>query len=392
MAQVPALLGPIAQAFAAAGTPAYLVGGAVRDLLTGEPIHDYDLASAADPDTAAALLRPFGVVYPLGARYGTVAVVLAVDGRRETIEVTTFRTETYPDAASRRPEVTFTDRLVDDLARRDFTVNAMAADLTDGTIIDPFDGAGDLARRVLRTPGDPDVAFGEDPLRIVRAARFAAVRGFWMTPEVIDAAGRLADRLETVATERTIAELEKVLRLPGAVAPFLDACDTLGVTSRVFGPFASSDPALRAVLAQTENRVQALAALSVFSNTAPVRLLEELRMDRATVRAVTATVAALEVMRSAPSIAELRYVYRQVGAGAFVDAAAVATADDPSNRVLFDTVVAEDPSGPLPVTGADLVAAGFSGSAVGDALRKITQAFCEDPNIDAAGCWQALNS
>jgi poly(A) polymerase len=204
------VLDDLGQRFAAAGHELALVGGPVRDALLGRPITDLDLATDARPDQTVRLLRAWGDAHwEIGREFGTIGA------RRGdvVVEVTTYRSEEY-DPASRKPEVRFGDTLTGDLSRRDFTVNAMAVRLPGMTFVDPHDGLRDLAARVLRTPGAPELSFGDDPLRMMRAARFAAQLGFAVAPEVVTAMTAMGERLEIVSAERVRTELEKTLLAP----------------------------------------------------------------------------------------------------------------------------------------------------------------------------------
>jgi poly(A) polymerase len=205
---------PLAEVFSASGHRLYLVGGVVRDLLAGGPVDDLDLDYTTDatPDVVRGLLDGTGAtVWDHGARFGTISAKL--DGRM--VEVTTHRAEAYePD--SRKPEVVFSDDVEADLSRRDFTINAMALEVTSAEprLIDPFDGAGDLVARRLRTPLAPEESFSDDPLRMMRAARFVARFGLEVDPAVADAVKSMAPRLGIVSMERIRAELDKLLVLP----------------------------------------------------------------------------------------------------------------------------------------------------------------------------------
>jgi poly(A) polymerase len=162
----------LGERFARAGHQLYLVGGTVRDALLDRPSTDVDFTTDASPDQILAVVRGQGWgdgVWLQGVRFGTVGVRKG-DFR---LEITTFRSEVYRED-SRKPEVTFGRTVEDDLARRDFTVNAMAVRLPDGQFVDPYRGLADLAARRLRTPTSPAVSFDDDPLRMLRAARFAA--------------------------------------------------------------------------------------------------------------------------------------------------------------------------------------------------------------------------
>lgn len=203
---------PLTDAFQAAGRKLFLVGGVVRDHWLGIERHDNDLDATTDarPPEIKALVAPLAdVVWTQGERFGTIGCT--IDGRM--YEITTHRTEVYT-ADSRKPEVAFGERIDDDLARRDFTVNAMAIDLVERDLVDPFDGRGDLARRILRTPLEPEIAFSEDPLRMLRAARFHAGYSLEPTPELVVAVAAMGERMSIVSAERVREELDKLLRLP----------------------------------------------------------------------------------------------------------------------------------------------------------------------------------
>ena len=204
---------PLAERFAAAGHRLYLVGGSVRDAILGRPLPtdgDLDFTTDARPDAIEAILRGWAdAVWDQGRRFGTIGA--KKDG--VTYEITTHRAEAYsPD--SRKPEVAFADAVEADLARRDFTVNAMALELGAGgraELIDPFGGLGDLAARRLRTPLSPEESFTDDPLRMLRAARFIAGYGLVPEPELVDAVRRLRGRMEIVSPERIRGELDKLM-------------------------------------------------------------------------------------------------------------------------------------------------------------------------------------
>ena len=206
------LCAPVARRFEAAGFQILLVGGMVRDLAAGRDVTHQDLDLTTDarpPDTIAILDGWADAVWRQGERFGTIG---ARRGPHE-LEITTFRAEAY-DPGSRKPTVTFGDRVDDDLARRDFTVNAMALRLPSGALVDPHHGLDDLAARRLRTPLGPEVSFSEDPLRMLRAARFSAGYGLTPDPALADAARQLAGRMAIVSVERIHDELAKLLRLP----------------------------------------------------------------------------------------------------------------------------------------------------------------------------------
>jgi poly(A) polymerase len=213
LAPILAEVRPLAARFDAAGHRIYLVGGIVRDLVLGRPLSgDIDLTTDAHPETTVGLVRGWAdAVWDQGARFGTVG--LKKDA--VTFEVTTHRAEAYvPD--SRKPAVSFADDIEADLSRRDFTVNAMALRVTGAPdeapeLIDPFGGVADLASGVLRTPLAPEVSFSDDPLRMLRAARFLAGYGLAPEPDLVAAVERMVARLEIVSAERVRDELCKLM-------------------------------------------------------------------------------------------------------------------------------------------------------------------------------------
>jgi poly(A) polymerase len=200
----------VAAALTAAGHETYLVGGSVRDaLLDVAPPDgdDLDFTTDARPDAIEAALAPIASnVVLVGARFGTVKVW--VDD--VVCEVTTFRSDVY-HPESRKPEVVFGDDITTDLSRRDFTVNAMALRLPEPALVDPFDGALDLAAHRLRTPLAPEISFTDDPLRMLRAARFVARFGFEPDPDLVAAVVTHRERLEIVSAERIRDELSRLL-------------------------------------------------------------------------------------------------------------------------------------------------------------------------------------
>ena len=200
----------LADVFASAGEQIYLVGGSVRDAFLGRDLEDFDFATSARPDRVKQLIEPWAdVVYELGAQFGTIAA--RRDGR--TVEITTFRNEIYRDD-SRKPHVTYSDDIETDLSRRDFTINAIALSLPDLEAIDPHEGLADIARTMLRTPLDPEISFGDDPLRMLRLFRFQATLGFTPDDIALAAVREMAARLGIISSERIGDELSKLLVAP----------------------------------------------------------------------------------------------------------------------------------------------------------------------------------
>ena len=209
LAQQAPITDSLAAAFKNAGYTLALVGGPVRDAILGRLGNDLDFTTSARPDATKAILSAWAdAVWDQGAKFGTIA---AKKGEI-TVEVTTYRSDVY-DPNSRKPDVDFGDSILGDLGRRDFTVNAMALELTTASpeFIDPFDGVSDLAQRILRTPGKATDSFSDDPLRMMRAARFMSQLDFTVSPDVVEAMSEMADRISIISAERVHDELIKTL-------------------------------------------------------------------------------------------------------------------------------------------------------------------------------------
>ncbi|MDT7724715.1 MAG: poly(A) polymerase [Actinomycetota bacterium] len=197
----------LAQLFAKAGHRLYLVGGSVRDALLGRLSSDLDFTTDARPDKVLEIVRPWAdAVWEIGIAFGTVGVTK----KGHTLEITTFRADSY-DRVGRNPEVTFGDSIEGDLLRRDFTVNAMAIDLSTKTFVDPHGGLAAVRDKVMDTPATPQESFADDPLRMLRAARFVAQLGFTAAPRVVEAMTSMAGELSRITAERVQAEVSKLL-------------------------------------------------------------------------------------------------------------------------------------------------------------------------------------
>ena len=257
---------PLAERFLAAGHRLYLVGGIVRDLLADRPVDqpDIDLTTDARPLEIKSILTAWAdAVWTQGERFGTIG---AKKGER-AFEITTHRAEAYvPD--SRKPAVEFSDAIEADLSRRDFTVNAMALTLPEPQLVDPFDGSADLlVHKRLRTPTEPEQSFTDDPLRMLRAARFVA--GYDLEPDrrVVEAISELRRRLEIVSAERIRDELDKLMVVddPSAGLWFL-------YETGLFDEFLPEIPGLRLEQDPIHRHKDVLAhTIAVVCNVAPRR-------------------------------------------------------------------------------------------------------------------------
>jgi poly(A) polymerase len=201
------LLGKLGTLFSQAGFELALVGGPVRDAFLGRETADLDFTTSAVPDEILAVLKGrVDAHWDIGREFGTIGARIG----ETTVEITTYRADKY-DADSRKPHVAFGKDLNDDLFRRDFTVNAMALRLPDGVFVDPFNGLQDLVDGVIRTPGKPEDSFSDDPLRMMRAARFASQLGFLIQADTFRAMKDMANRIEIISAERVQVELSKLL-------------------------------------------------------------------------------------------------------------------------------------------------------------------------------------
>ncbi len=336
-------IGPLVEAFVTAGHRFYVVGGWVRDLLlathpdliekrapssstsnTGTPepnvnnfaLNDIDVTTDARPEKIERLLRDWAeTVWTAGIAFGTV------NGRRGSfvVEITTHRGEHY-QKMSRKPTVTFSDDIKTDLGRRDFTINAFAIELPSRQFIDPYDGLSDLQQRVLQAPSDPIQLFGEDPLRILRAARFTAAFSLQPTSAVVAAMRQTCGRLAIVSAERISMELQKLLSLPrpGKGVALLERTGVLthlGVTrvgSDLTGPdlidTGSVDTGSTAGLAAVVNAIPdhdarwaGLAYLGGHSPNQARELLASLRYSKAVCKHVESILQALHDLQEASS-------------------------------------------------------------------------------------------
>ena len=203
------LASSLAQAFSAKGYTLALVGGPVRDAILGRLGNDLDFTTNAEPEESKKILHGWAEhVWDTGIAFGTVAGKLG----DTTVEVTTYRSDVY-EKDSRKPEVSYGETIEGDLSRRDFRVNSMALELTGPApeFIDPFDGLSDLTKKILQTPGKPEDSFSDDPLRMLRAARFASQLNFEIAPNVLVAMKEMASRLSIISAERIRDELSKIL-------------------------------------------------------------------------------------------------------------------------------------------------------------------------------------
>jgi len=256
----------LSRLFAREGHDLYLVGGSVRDAMLGRDSDDLDFTTGARPDEIERIGADWAdSSYLAGKAFGTIGLVKDHD----IYEITTFRSEMYRDD-SRKPVVTFSDDIVEDLSRRDFTVNAMAIKIPatlDGApeMMDPFDGLGDLSAEILRTPMDPEVSFGDDPLRMLRLFRFVSRLGFVAEEEAFQMVTLLRERLEIISAERIRTEFDKLMVGPNVVA----ALESL-VDSGLASEFIPEIPALAVAQDPHHTHKDVLAhTIAVVGKTSP---------------------------------------------------------------------------------------------------------------------------
>lgn len=353
-----------------AGHQAYPVGGCVRDLLLGRQPLDWDVTTSALPDQVLAL---FPGAVPTGVRHGTVTL----PDPEGDIEITTFRAEEGYSDARHPDQVRFGVSLEKDLARRDFTVNAMALD-RDGTVIDPFGGQADLAAGRLRCVGEAERRFREDALRMFRAVRFAAQLGFGLNEEMTGAIRCNAGRSAALSAERVRTEMERTLLSPrpGLTRMFFE----LGLMQRWAAGAPGELSALAALPAEAALRWAGLcgALLDARAISAAGEFLTQLRLDGRTVRACTGG----EAVRRGGLPADgrgWRHALAQYGPAACRAAAAMEGAP---TLAWLDALLAENPCvsvGQLALSGGELAGLGYSGAQIGRAQRRLLEHVLDRP-------------
>ena len=310
-----ALIGPTAERLGADGHQLYFVGGIVRDLLIGDgDFSDVDLTTDARPKAIKAALRDSAeALWTQGERFGTIGATIA----DHAFEITTHRAEVY-DEASRKPVVSFGDDLETDLSRRDFTINAMAIDVSSGHLIDPHGGRTDLADRNLATPLDPEISFSDDPLRMLRAARFIPRFDLTPTPDLFTTATALAERLSIVSGERIHDELGKLLSLSSPAAGLSFLSET-GLLEQIgLGTAIGSLDVIAALPTPSARRAGLLVHMSDDDVAA---FLQTLRFSNAERKATTRTLQGARDLAAAatPIAADLRTVAARAGNAAMDD-------------------------------------------------------------------------
>lgn len=391
-----ALIQPTAERLRAGGYELYFVGGIVRDLLLGlGDFSDVDLTTDARPNAIKAAIEDSAdALWTQGERFGTIGARIA----DHAFEITTHRAESY-DEASRKPVVSFGDDLDTDLSRRDFTINAMAIDVSTGELVDPYDGQGDLGSLRLRTPLDPEISFSDDPLRMLRAARFIPRFHLAASPELIATASELRERMAIVSGERIHDELAKLLSLP-APRSGLEFLAETGLLDEI--GLGSAAPLLDAVAALDTASARRAGMLMSMSDDEVAAFLQALRFSNADRRATVRTLAGARSLAqaAAASASALRAVARSAGDLAMDDVVALlplAGASDEQTAQMRMALAAlrsgedlDDRKAPLEGTEVMELLGVSAGPAVGEALAHLESLRLEQGPLTADDARAAL--
>ena len=358
------------------GHKAYLVGGCLRDMMMGRQPHDFDIATSAEPETVMSIFSDFEVI-PTGIKHGTVTVM--IDG--EPIEITTFRKDSdYSDG--RRPDsITFTDKIEDDLSRRDFTINAMALGL-DGEIVDPFGGKSDIKSRVIRTVGSAEDRFSEDGLRILRAIRFASVLGFTIEKETAEAIHKLSRMLDKVSFERVFSEMSKITLSEKPSVQFREFKDVFSRVAPELAGIKDFEHTLETLdRIEPELALRFTALLHTLGEEQAESVLRKLKSDGVTIQKVTKLVRFFDTDIDNSKIA-VKKLMSKMGESDFFSLIKLKVADEPEKTVelekakqIAERVIADKECFKLKdmaVKGDDLIKSGIAmGPEIGKTLNML---------------------
>ena len=355
------------------GYEAFAVGGCVRDMLNGDTPHDFDITTSAEPETVMSL---FEKTVPTGIKHGTVTVI--INGVPN--EVTTYRTDgEYRD--HRRPDsVIFVKSLREDLARRDFTVNAMAYNKRDG-LKDFFGGKQDIQNRILRAVGEPERRFYEDALRILRLFRFSSVLGFNIEENTLKAALEYAPTLKSVSAERIYSELLKTLcgKNPAALKPLTDISGL-----RFSGLTSDPDYGILPLLGSADTKLFAF----LYSGGADVTAaLDFLRVPNKTKKAARDMLTLLNMPfpKTKPEIKEMLYLTSPSSAENYFDYRSAYGKDCAAARDMLTEIIKNGEPyriSDLKIGGRDLKKCGISGRAIGETLEKLRRSVLKNPELN----------
>jgi tRNA nucleotidyltransferase (CCA-adding enzyme) len=383
---IPAEVLEIARTLESAGYEAWCVGGALRDALLGHPHADYDFATSATPAQVMALFRHTA---PVGEKYGTVGVL---DRRRVLHEVTTFRRDVTTDG--RHAVVAYGVSLDEDLARRDFTINAIAFHPLRQEWRDPFGGRADLERRTVRAVGDPAQRFREDYLRILRCVRFAARFGFSVDPATWAAAVEAGPGLAQLSAERVRDEWYKGLRTARSVPELVDLWRRVGAADRWIPELAGISAGRLEPTAEVRLEQRDPVRLTALLIDDPAAVLRRLRASNADIERA----AAMARGPGAPAGTDARAVRRWLaGVGRAADDLLALYAMRKGRSAPWAGEVAavrerRDPlaRGDLAVTGRDLQALGFAGPRLGEVLGVLLDRVLDDPSLNTRDALLAI--
>jgi len=364
------------------GHDAYVVGGCVRDSLLGRTPGDWDITTAAKPMEVKSLFKR---TIDTGIEHGTVTVMMKPMeyGPLEAYEVTTYRIDgDYSD--HRRPDrVEFSENLIEDLKRRDFTINAMAYNPLRG-IVDEFDGIGDLDRKIIRCVGVADERFEEDALRMLRAIRFSAQLGFDIEEATVEAIKVHAPQLSAVSAERILVELTKTIKSNHPER--LQLLWNLGLADYICPSFKMIKDASGVDAGSRSSWAALMRNLSADDAKA---ILKELKSDNDTIR--TTTLLVDEYKRPLPRTApEIKRCLGRIGEGLFTDLMELKLRTDPVDEIMAtanlekEIVDRGEPYliGHLDINGNDIMALGYKGKEVGEKLAKLLDMVIEDPGLN----------
>ena len=378
--RLPQYVSLILERLESSGEAAYVVGGGLRDRLLGKEPHDYDIATSALPQKTREVFEkaPIGAhVHDTGIKHGTVTVVIG----GYPVEVTTFRVDiSYSD--SRHPDaVAFTDRIEEDLSRRDFTVNAMAYSPTRG-FVDVFGGREDLDAGIIRAVRDPDERFREDALRILRAFRFSAQLGFSIHQDTLDAAIRQRAGMSALSAERICSELLRLLASHDPSAPLLQMLHN-GILPFILGSYTPSER-LISLLPQMQASSAARLGFLLWEADEDIArdILNSLKCsnrDKTEALAVRRGASfTLSRPKDAPRLTALTGVYAP-----YALRASILLGNSPADgEILLAQSQAPTSVSQLAVSGRDMMALGAKGKDIGVTLNALLQAVMDDPSLN----------
>lgn len=372
--EYPEYIEKIIKRFSAAGEQAFIVGGCLRDRMLGKAPDDFDMATSALPERTMEIFSDERLITN-GLKHGTVTVIMD----SHPVEITTFRVDgAYSD--SRHPDaVSFTARIEDDLARRDFTVNAMAYNREAG-LVDPFGGRDDLRAGILRAVGEPELRFDEDALRIMRAFRFSAQLGFTIDAATLEGARAKKDGLANIARERIGVEFVKLITSPSPVSA-IEKMTELGIIPCVCDGLVLNETILKKITKMPPSPSARLGFLLSATDTDTARRI--LRGLRLSTKTVSGAIAVIEGSRACISdMSEAGRFAARFGASACDAALAselLGSSPEGAAELVGKWQTLPHTLGDLDIGGADIIALGASGKEIGEVLNRLLDAVLSAP-------------